>query len=83
MIDFLLALSIALIAIAFIEWLKKPFPKVSPWVWWGIAPVVSVGVGFVASLLPPAIMLGLAGFAIATLFYDNVIQWAKKKIESL
>lgn len=80
--DFLLALSIAFIAIALIEWLKKPFPKVTPWVWWGLAPAVAVGLGFVATLWP-GVVLGLLGFAIATLFYDNVIQWAKKKIESL
>jgi 4-amino-4-deoxy-L-arabinose transferase-like glycosyltransferase len=82
MIDFLLALCVALIAIAFIEWLKKPFPKAPFWVWWALAPLVSIGLGFVATLWPGAI-LGLLAFALATLFYDNVIQWAKKKIESL
>jgi len=56
-IDFVLALCVALISIAFIEWLKKPFPKAPTWLWWALA--------------------------LATLFYDTVIQWAKKKIEAL
>ncbi|HXK36409.1 MAG TPA: hypothetical protein VJ553_02410 [Candidatus Paceibacterota bacterium] len=81
MIDFVLALCIALVAIALIEWLKKPFPKVSTWVWWGIAPLLCIGLGFVATLLALGAMLGLTGFAIATLFYDLVLQWAKRKIE--
>lgn len=83
MIDFVMAICIAFIAIAFIEWLKKPFPKASGWIWWAIVPLLGVGLGLAATLLPLGVMLGLTGFAIATLFYDNVIQWAKKKIEGL
>lgn len=82
MIDFLLALCIALIAIAFVEWLKKPFPKAPTWIWWLLAPIVCVGLGFVAALWP-GVVLGLLAFALATLFYDTVLQWAKKKIEIL
>jgi len=81
-IDFVLALCVALISIAFIEWLKKPFPKAPTWLWWALAPVVSIGLGFVAAKWP-WIVLGLLAFALATLFYDTVIQWAKKKIEAL
>lgn len=43
-IDFVIILCIALVAIAFIEWLKKPLPEVSAWVWWAITPVLCIGV---------------------------------------
>ncbi len=82
-ISFVLALCIALVAIAFIEWLKKPLPKVSSWVWWGIAPVLCVVFALVATLLPSWVMLGLVAWAIATLFHDNVIKWAQAQIGAL
>ncbi len=82
MLNFLLAFCIALIAIAFIEWLKKPFEKAPTWIWWALAPILCIALGIVATLLP-MIMMGLLAFAFSTLFYDNVIRWAKKKIESL
>jgi hypothetical protein len=82
MIDFVLAIVIALVAIAVIEWLKKPLPKAPTWLWWALAPVVSIGLGFVATRWP-GVVLGMLGFALATLFYDLILQWAKKKIEAL
>ena len=57
-------------------------PDRPTWIWWALAPIVCVGLGFVAALWP-GVVLGLLAFALATLFYDTVIQWAKKKIEGL
>lgn len=84
MINFVVALCIALVAMALIEWLKKPFPKVSTWIWWALSPIFCVALGILwEGISALAVFLGLIGFAIATLFYDTVLKWAKAKIEAL
>lgn len=84
MVNFLIALYIALIAIAAIEWLKRPLASAPTWVWWVLAPIFCVALGLLwEGISASAAFLGLLGFAIATLFYDTVIKWVKAKIEAL
>ncbi len=84
MIDFLVAVCIALIAMALIEWLKKPFPKAPTWLWWALAPIFCVALGILwEGLTVVGVFIGLVGFALATLCYDTLIKWVKAKIEAL
>jgi hypothetical protein len=70
-------------AIGWIEFAKGFFPKAPTMAWRVLSLPVMLFMGLVFTYAPPFVQLAVAGLALMSLAYDNLIQLAKRLVDKL
>lgn len=90
-LDWLFILSIAIVTIGALQWVKSLLKQLPPepgkevipsWIWAVAMPLIAVGFALFFSITPVWVVWGFLAFALAQLGYDNIVKLVQKKIDA-